>query len=131
MPKCIQSQEHYERPAMGLVFVKPQGTLQILRENKQSYSEAKLVDPAIESEEPTANEDPDSVFDTLKRLKNDEEYKADSMISMLRMRTRRTTQSQGGTCFERLKTLMFGKSGARTLRRREMRWLKQLAKETR
>jgi hypothetical protein len=41
---------------MGLVFVKPQG------KHKQSYSEAKLEDPALESE-------PDSVLDAMKLLK--------------------------------------------------------------
>jgi hypothetical protein len=79
-PEYIQSKEQCERPAMGLVFVKPQGSLEALREkHKQSYIEAKLVDPALEAEEPTANEDPDSVFDTMKRLKSDEEYKADKI----------------------------------------------------
>jgi len=84
---------------MGLVFVKPQGSLEALREkHKERFIEAKLHDPALDSalekfpksQTPitgfstaleVGNEDPESVFEAAKRFKtsNTDEYKADKI----------------------------------------------------
>lgn len=92
-------EDQSEKSTMGLVFVKPQGSLEALREkHKERFIDAKLADPALESvlnlvPKPLApgsdfsaalaadNDDPEAIFAAAKRFKtsNTDEYKTDKI----------------------------------------------------